>query len=357
MPKTFFQTELKKWYEDHKRDLPWRKTSDPYRVWLSEIMLQQTRVSQGLSYYEKFSKRFTSIRDLAEADDDAVMKLWEGLGYYSRARNMLHAARQVQNDMGGEFPSTYTEIKKLKGVGDYTAAAIASIAFGEAYAVVDGNVYRVLSRFLGIDTAINSSGGKKEFAAAAEMMLDQDDPATYNQAIMEFGALQCVPKSPDCEKCVLKDRCMAYGRGRVGELPVKNRVKYDRQRYFHYLLLNRSGHLIIERREDSDIWRQLYQFPLHEGPEPLEMEELIEVFKLPADFKIIEYSFLSPHKLSHQTIHVRILKLQVPENEVVELREGQQWVMYSELDELAFPRPLRQYLDQNQLTLPFGFWA
>ncbi|HAD96020.1 MAG TPA: A/G-specific adenine glycosylase [Cryomorphaceae bacterium] len=354
LPKTFFQRELKKWYDHHKRDLPWRKTNDPYLIWLSEIMLQQTRVAQGLPYYHKFTERFSTISELALAEDDEVMKLWEGLGYYSRARNMLHAARFVHHKREGVFPHTYQEIRELKGVGDYTAAAIASMAFGEAYAVVDGNVYRLLSRFLGIDTPVNSSAGKKEFAQAADEMLDCEDPATYNQAVMEFGALQCIPRKPDCGHCVLRSGCEAYKTGRVEELPVKLRKKYDRKRYFHYLMIASQDHVLVERREGSDIWKHLFQFPLIETQRPLEMEALLAEVGLPDGFEVREYTSLAPHKLSHQTIYIHVLKLNMASADGLAWKGGGQWVPKSDLETLAFPRPLRQFLDQNQLNLPFG---
>ncbi|MGB0175918.1 MAG: NUDIX domain-containing protein, partial [Owenweeksia sp.] len=239
-------------------------------------------------------------------------------------------------------------------VGDYTAAAISSLAFNEAHAVVDGNVYRVLSRFLGIDTPINSTTGKKEFAIAAGDMLDVEDPASYNQAIMEFGALQCVPKNPDCEACVLKDHCVAYKNELVDKLPVKKRIKYDRKRFFHYIMIHKDGWVLVEKREGRDIWRQLFQFPLIEAPDALNVEELITELGLSSTFKVMDHVVLPAHKLSHQTLHISILKLNITGDDGVTINEGQNWVAYSDLQELAFPRPLRQYLDQNQLTLPFG---
>ena len=210
-----------RWYSGNNRKLPWRETQNPYFIWLSEIILQQTQVKQGLPYYEAFVKNFPTIYDLAAAEEQTVLKLWQGLGYYSRARNLHFTAQYIVNECNGVFPNTYKTLLKLKGVGDYTASAIASICFGEATAVVDGNVYRVLARYFGIDTPINTTDGIKQFKALAQELIDKKDPATFNQAIMEFGAMQCRPKTPDCLFCPLSTSCIAYNKGRVGELPVK----------------------------------------------------------------------------------------------------------------------------------------
>ncbi len=354
MPKSFFQDALKKWYHHHKRDLPWRKTSDPYRIWLSEIMLQQTRVAQGLPYYHRFVDKFRDVKALAQADDDEVMKLWEGLGYYSRARNMLATARFVHGELNGAFPTDYEDIKKLKGVGEYTAAAIASFAFDKAHAVVDGNVQRVLARFLGIETAVNTTAGKKELAEAAQYMLDLEQPATYNQAIMEFGALQCVPRNPGCANCVLNTQCVAYANGQVDSLPHKNRKKYNRERYLHYFLIKQGQEVLVEKRSGPGIWQGLFQFPLVEAAESLTPQQLLNELFANLKVSVQKETALPPHKLSHQTLHIRILEVNISGRHAVKAEEGQQWVRVSELAQLAFPRPLRQYLDQIQLTLPFG---
>ena len=219
----FFAKRLIKWYNFNKRELPWRSTSDPYKIWLSEIILQQTQVNQGLSYYLKFVEEFQTVKDLAKAPADKVMKLWQGLGYYSRARNLHEAAKNIVNEHKGEFPKAYEDIRALKGVGDYTAAAIASIAYNLPYAVVDGNVYRVLSRIFGIETPIDSTSGKKEFNELANELLTKKNPADYNQAIMEFGALYCRPKNPDCTNCIFNDKCEAYRLNKINLLPVKSK--------------------------------------------------------------------------------------------------------------------------------------
>ena len=234
--------DLHAWYARNHRVLPWRGITDAYRIWISEIILQQTRVVQGYEYYNRFVSRFPDVRALAAADDDEVMKLWQGLGYYSRARNLLAAARQVVERFGGEFPTTYDDIRSLPGIGDYTAAAIASFAYGLPHAVVDGNVYRVLSRIYGIDTPIDTTEGKKLFAALADELLDRQDPGGYNQAMMEFGALYCVPRSPQCGGCIFADRCMALATGRVEELPVKQGRTVVKPRYFNYFYVRHGGY-------------------------------------------------------------------------------------------------------------------
>src|SRR6056300_1490745 len=231
-----FSNKLILWYLQNKRDLPWRKTKNPYHVWLSEIILQQTRVAQGLDYYLKFIDAFPTVNHLANADESTVLKLWQGLGYYSRARNLHFSAKYIVKELTGEFPKTYKEIVKLKGVGDYTASAIASMCFNEPTAVVDGNVYRVLSRYFGIDTPINSSKGVKEFKAMAQELIDRNNPAIFNQAIMEFGATQCKPKNPDCGNCPFQNSCVAFGYNHIDALPVKNKSARAKKKYFNFLV-------------------------------------------------------------------------------------------------------------------------
>ena len=252
-----FADKLIGWYEENKRDLPWRDTKDPYRIWISEIILQQTRVAQGYDYFVRFMERFPDVFTLAEADEDEVMKHWQGLGYYSRARN-LHAAARSMASSGG-FPVTYEGVLALKGVGEYTAAAICSFAYDMPYAVVDGNVYRVLSRWLGIDTPIDSTSGKKEFAQAAQELMDKRRPALYNQAIMDFGALQCTPASPDCLFCPLADSCLALSQGRVDTLPVKQHKTKVTHRFFNYIYVRTGGYTFIRKRTGNDIWKNLYE--------------------------------------------------------------------------------------------------
>ena len=305
-----FHKTLVNWYLGNKRDLPWRETSDPYHIWLSEIMLQQTRIEQGLPYYLAFTEAFPSIFHLANASQEKVLKLWQGLGYYSRARNLHETAKYVANVLNGEFPQSYKELLKLKGVGDYTASAIASFCYNEATPVVDGNVYRVLARYFDIATPINSSAGQKEFKLLAEELMSTQDPATYNQAIMEFGALQCKPQNPLCDSCPLSGSCLALKNNTIKVLPVKLKKAKIKKRYFNYLVfLSEENETLLEQREGKGIWEGLYQFPLIEtnaisSAEDFEASVIkqslvagpIEKVSLYNDVPII-------HKLSHQHIY------------------------------------------------------
>ena len=294
------------WYATAQRDLPWRGTTDPYKVWLSEIILQQTRVVQGLPYYQRFISNYPTITDLANAPEEEVLKLWQGLGYYSRAKNLHHTAQYIATELGGIFPKTYKELVKLKGIGDYTASAIASFCYNEPCPVVDGNVYRVLSRVFGIATPINSTQGAKEFKALAHECLDKANAGVYNQAIMEFGALQCTPQSPDCANCVLRDHCWAFHHNKVNELPIKLKKITIKKRYFNYLVwLNPYGQTLLQKREGKDIWHGLYEFPLIETSTPLSAAALTELLRE-------QYPLITPylynespvvHKLTHQHIH------------------------------------------------------
>lgn len=257
-----FAATLLQWFKNNGRSLPWRETKDAYAIWLSEVILQQTRIVQGMSYWERFMAQWPTVNDLAAATENEVLKAWQGLGYYSRARNLHTAARQVM-ELGG-FPQTFKELKTLKGVGDYTAAAIASIAFGEPVAVVDGNVYRVLSRYYGIETPIDSTEGKKEFQALAQSLLPINEPADYNEAIMDFGATQCTPNSPHCSACPLCETCVAFREQRINELPVKSKKVKQRERHFTYLCIEYEGKIAIHQRGAGDIWQGLWEFPQEE---------------------------------------------------------------------------------------------
>ena len=257
-----FAATLLQWFKNNGRSLPWRETDDAYAIWLSEVILQQTRIAQGMSYWERFMAQWPTVNDLAAATEDEVLKAWQGLGYYSRARNLHTAAQQVV-ELGG-FPQTFKELKTLKGVGDYTAAAIASIAFGEPVAVVDGNVYRVLSRYYGIDTPIDSTEGKKGFQALAQSLLPINEPADYNEAIMDFGATQCTPNSPHCSACPLCETCVAFREQRINELPVKSKKVKQRERHFTYIYIEYEGKIAIHQRGAGDIWQGLWEFPQEE---------------------------------------------------------------------------------------------
>lgn len=316
-----FGQKLISWYLQNKRDLPWRNTKDPYKIWLSEVILQQTRVVQGLPYYENFVTTFPTVFDLAKADEQQVLKIWQGLGYYSRARNLHYTAQYVAEHLNGKFPKTYNELIGLKGVGSYTASAIASFSNDEAVAVLDGNVYRVLSRYFGIETDISSSKAKKEFQALANEVLEKDNSSLFNQAIMEFGALQCVPKNPNCEVCVLNDSCLALKEKKVDKLPVKLKKTKVTQRFLHYLVfLDESNNTLINKRTQNGIWKNLYEFPLLEFQEKIDFDLVIpKIEELYSDKNAIES--ISPfhnkeviHKLSHQELHIRFWKIEVKNN-------------------------------------------
>lgn len=292
---TNFANILIKWYNQNKRELPWRETQDPYKVWLSEIILQQTRVEQGMPYYKEFIKKFKTVKELAEADLDEVLKTWQGLGYYSRARNLHAAANQVINEFDGEFPSTYKELLKLKGVGDYTASAIASFCFKENTPVLDGNVYRFISRLYGIETTINSPKAVKEFKLVLNDLIDKNNPDLFNQAVMEFGATHCKPKLALCESCVFKDSCYAFSEDKVYSFPVKAKAKKSKDRYFNYLVYINDGEVFLHQREGQDIWSNLYEFPMVESKSFYEKEQQKGV-------SILKVSKYYKHILSHQNI-------------------------------------------------------
>ncbi|MGB5419748.1 A/G-specific adenine glycosylase [Algibacter sp.] len=307
-----FSKILRHWYSTNKRNLPWRETQNPYNIWLSEIILQQTQVKQGLPYYEAFVNEFPTVFDLAKANESDVLKLWQGLGYYSRARNLHASAKYIAKDLNGEFPDNYKDLLKLKGVGDYTASAIASICFNEVAAVVDGNVYRVLSRYFGIDTPINSSKGAKEFKTLAQKLIDKKQPAEFNQAIMEFGATQCKPSNPDCNICPFKDSCIAFNKNTIGELPVKIKSAKAKKKYFNFLVcISEDEKTILEKREGKGIWQNLYQFPLIETEKNISekrFKSLVENEDLLKEISF-EMSLYNKdaiiHKLSHQHLYTK----------------------------------------------------
>lgn len=339
-----FATTLLEWFRKNARDLPWRHTTDPYAIWLSEIILQQTRIQQGLAYWERFVKRWPSVEALAAATEDEVLREWQGLGYYSRARNLHHAAKQIV--ALGSFPTTLEDIKKLKGVGDYTAAAIASFAFGLPAAVVDGNVYRVLSRYFGIDTPINTTEGKKVFAVLAQDLLpitqhqslslkgELEGASAYNQAIMDFGALQCTPQSPDCMGCPLMESCEAFRSGRVGELPVKLKTLKVKERHLIYIYIRCNGETAIRRRGPGDIWQGLWE-PVAPSDLPTDVEAMQHARCLKKNVK---------HMLTHQVLYADFYLLET-ENRPV-LPDDYIWIKESELDDYAKPRLIEILLQE-----------
>ncbi|MFV5687761.1 A/G-specific adenine glycosylase [Flavobacterium sp. ZT3R25] len=313
-----FSNLLIQWYLRNKRDLPWRNTNNPYPIWLSEIMLQQTRVAQGMPYFLSFTTVFPTVFDLAKADEEQVLKLWQGLGYYSRARNLHKTAQHVADELSGVFPGTYKDLLKLKGIGEYTAAAIASFSYNEVVPVVDGNVFRVLSRYFDIETDIAAASAKKEFAALAFELMPKDNPAIFNQAIMEFGALQCVPKSPNCGICVFNESCAALQKNKVDRLPVKSKKLKVRNRFFNYLVVNdEQGNTVIQKRTDKGIWHNLYEFPLIETEKVEDFDCITEriqkeFFTNNGIISIMECNEKSIiHKLSHQHLHIKFWKVNI----------------------------------------------
>ncbi|MFD1293171.1 A/G-specific adenine glycosylase [Lutibacter holmesii] len=304
-----FSNTLVQWYLQNKRDLPWRQTSNPYYIWLSEIILQQTRVDQGMAYYFKFVEHFPTVFELASASEEQVLKLWQGLGYYSRARNLHFSAKYIVTTLEGKFPTTYNSILKLKGVGDYTASAVASICFNEPTAVVDGNVYRVLARYFGIESAINSTKGIKQFKQLAQELIDVKIPGTHNQAVMEFGARMCKPQNPDCEICPLNSSCASLATNKVKELPFKEKKIKIRNRYFNYLVVHTANDTTKLVKREKGIWLNLYEFPLIETSSIIDETELVAHQNFKKLFHSLNVSVqlfntkVMVHKLSHQHIY------------------------------------------------------
>ncbi|MES2812931.1 MAG: A/G-specific adenine glycosylase [Bacteroidota bacterium] len=340
-----FSKPLITWYLAHKRDLPWRKTNNPYHIWLSEIMLQQTRVAQGLPYYFAFLEAFPTVFDLANAHEEQVLKLWQGLGYYSRARNLHNTAQYIASELNGQFPDNYKDLLRLKGVGEYTAAAIASFSYNEVIPVVDGNVYRVLSRYLGVETDISSPKAKKEFTLLATELIDEKQPALFNQAIMEFGALQCVPKSPNCEICPLNNSCFALANKKTAELPVKIKKTKVTNRYFNYLLvIDNQQKTIVHKRTQKGIWHNLYEFPVIETEKPESDEVVLEMIRAKvSNIKNITHlqSETTIHKLSHQHLHINFWEIEIDAIH----KKG---VDHTELMGFPVPIVLHHFIERNR---------
>jgi len=345
----FFNAAIHSWYSLFKRDLPWRNTRDPYFIWLSEIILQQTRINQGLSYYIRFSEEFPTISHLATASEDQILKLWQGLGYYSRARNLHFTAKYIFENRQGIFPNDYHSIRSLKGIGDYTAAAIASISFNLEFPVVDGNVFRVLSRFFGISEPIDTSTGKKAFYYLAKEIIKGTDPGMHNQALMEFGALQCIPVNPDCQQCPLNERCFAFSTNRISELPVKQNKNKHRDRYFNYLVIIGKNRIWMRKRVEKDIWKNLFEFPLVETNEETEIETLVvkDDFRKRVQtnqFVIENVSNWKIHILSHQRIHYRFFRIRLAdENPTLDNLIP---VNKEDIFKFAVPKLLETYLNE-----------
>jgi len=384
---TFFAQKIIDWYHQNKRDLPWRDTQNPYKIWLSEIILQQTRVAQGMPYYEKFIENFPTVQELAQADEETVLRLWQGLGYYSRARNLHAAAKYISDDLNGIFPTNYLEIKKLKGVGDYTAAAISSFAFDEVQAVVDGNVYRVLARFFGIEKDITSNEGKKEFRELAQKLIDKKQPAIYNQSIMEFGALQCVPKNPNCKVCPLQDKCTAFEKNTIAKLPLKGKKTVVKDRFMHYFVFvneNKKNEMdsekkgLVKKRQEGDIWQGLYDFfviefqekdkknfePIKELQIQLENDNFEmnndEKTNLKKQLKSTHESIIFKHQLSHRTLYAKFYTIEIKDTikDTIKDKKAQEkfWnklkkkynleeIKWQKLDKIPKPVLISKYLD------------
>ncbi|GAA0892179.1 A/G-specific adenine glycosylase [Fulvivirga kasyanovii] len=349
-----FAKKLITWYNMHKRELPWRDTTDPYKIWLSEIILQQTRVVQGLPYYNRFVEHFEKIDELAAANEQEILRLWQGLGYYSRARNLHKCAKIVAENLGGKFPFGYKNLLKLPGIGKYTAAAIASFAFKERVAVIDGNVYRVLARVYGISDDISSGTGQRRFEELANELIPEDQPDVYNQAIMEFGATHCTPKSPACAECIFNIECHARIHDLQKELPVKLGKVKVKNRYFHYIVFKRGNDMAMKQRQDNDIWRGLYDYMLYEHDEFRDFDQLVNNDKFLSDLapyiKEVEVSADYKHVLTHRRLHARFFTVDLERHEEVLSkisRQGLQFFDHDDIHELPKPVLVSRYLNDT----------
>jgi A/G-specific adenine glycosylase len=347
----FFAEGLLEWNrKSNRREMPWKGEKDPYKIWISEIILQQTRVEQGWAYYERFISNFPTVDHLAQATEDQVFKLWEGLGYYTRCRNLIATARFISHARGGRFPDTYEEISKLKGIGPYTAAAISSFAFNLPHAVVDGNVIRVLSRVFGIDAPVNEGSSRKLFSNLANELMGLHNPAAYNQAIMDFGATVCKPKSPECGNCPFREECKAFNLQLVNKLPNKQKKPAKKKRYFHYLIIDHNGELYLKKRKGKDIWQNLFEFCLYESDMLLEAEEFVktEFFRTKLEntpYYIVHVSPARKQQLTHQELNGRFFRIQVktkPQglDEYIPVAEN-------DISKLALPRFILSYLHEK----------
>lgn len=345
----FFTKTLLQWHrESNERTMPWKAEPDPYKIWLSEIILQQTRVQQGMGYYLRFIERFPSVEQLAGAEDNVIFKLWEGLGYYSRCRNLIHTARYISADLGGKFPSTYEEIIKLKGIGPYTASAIASFAFGLPNAVIDGNVNRVIARYFGLHIPVDSTEGKRLLAAYANALLDKSQPAHYNQAIMDFGATICKPRQPMCDRCFLSGYCTAYNENVVDLLPIKEKKLVRRKRWFYYLVLEQEGRFAVSKRSGKDIWHSLHEFPLLEETSQLSPEAVLQSGKakrlLARPYTVVDSSPFYKQVLTHQDIYGCFTHIQISGKS---LPAEYEMLSKKDITYLAFPKLINDYLSMK----------
>ncbi len=343
-----FSEEIIEWYQKHKRDLPWRNSNDPYIIWLSEIIMQQTRVEQGMPYFNRFAEKYPTVEHFASATEEEILKLWQGLGYYSRGRNMHQTSQAVMEEHAGYFPKNYDPLIRLKGIGEYTAAAISSFSSNEAKAVVDGNVFRLLSRYFGIDTPINTGKGKKIFTGLANELLDHTQAGIFNQAMMEFGSLQCKPKNPDCPVCPLQTSCEARLKNRIDDLPVKLKSQKSRERYFNYILAIKNDQILINKRRSGDIWENMIDLPLFETKSPIEVPDLIlsENF-IKAFGKQVLVRYVSKpvkHVLSHQRLNTSFIQI---EQFTEDFLPDQSWFYVSrdEFEKLPQPKLIFQFFE------------
>lgn len=347
---TYFTRSLLRWhFHENTRELPWKGEKDPYRIWLSEIILQQTRALQGLPYYQEFTSRYPTVFDLAAANDDDVFRVWQGLGYYNRCRNMLATARRIADEMGGAFPNTYDGLVSLKGVGPYTAAAIGSFAFGLPTAVLDGNVYRVLARYFGIDISTDSPNGKEYFSSLAGELLDKENSAAYNQAIMDLGAVVCTPASPKCTDCPLQKHCFAAAHHASGLYPVRTKKIKVTTRHFNYAIILRDNTIWIRKRNEGDIWSNLYE-PLLIETESAVNKQAFEKMLQPFGFYPEHVSEMghehSKQRLTHQLIHAYFYTVKISATTSISLPEDGIWVSINEIKKLAFPKTLVSFLEK-----------
>lgn len=347
-----FSTKIIDWYYQEKRDLPWRSSSNAYFIWLSEVILQQTRVDQGINYYRRMIQRFPNVDVLAAANEEEVLKLWQGLGYYSRARNLHKGAKQIVKDYGSEFPNSYNELKKIAGIGDYTASAIASIAFNKPVAAIDGNVFRVLSRIYNISTPIDTSQGKKEFKELANDLLDKNSPGDYNQAVMEFGAMQCIPKGADCVSCIFKDNCLAYSYGKIDLLPVKKNKTKVRNRFFTYIIIADGNDVYLKKRTENDVWHNLYDFPLIETDIANTIENIMVSEKWTellagVNYDVVDIGQELLHILSHQRLHIRFVTICINNGN----KFGSNFLKIDKRNifDLPVPKVIETYIGKNEL--------
>lgn len=342
-----FSTVLIDWYEQNKRDLPWRKTKNPYYIWLSETILQQTRVNQGINYYYSFIEKYPTIHDLAKAELDDVLKLWQGLGYYSRAVNLHQTAKIISAQYDGKIPIDYPTLLKLKGIGEYTASAIVSFVSNQPYPVIDGNVYRVLSRIFGIEDCIDTQNGKKTFKQLATKLLDKENASVYNQAIMEFGAIQCKPKSPNCEECIFRSYCYAFSNKKVELFPLKKSKTKQKTRFFNYLVFNTNKSIILNKRINKDIWFGLHEFPLIETDKQIiNQEELLQI--LPKSFTNKSDVYLPSIKIEHQLSHQKIIATfwKINTKKLPKPVKNQFIISLNAIHQFAVPRLIEKYIQK-----------